>query len=107
VQDAITKARGRGRPSLSESGESPLLRVRIAPELDEAVTRPPRPLVNPAPNGSDARSRRRPAELAESADSREDPLNSGLEAAIAATVPALYIVSGRTRPSRLWLYSWL
>lgn len=39
VADAVGKARRRGRPSLSESGESPLLRVRIPPDLDEAVTR--------------------------------------------------------------------
>jgi hypothetical protein len=39
VTDAIGKTRRRGRPSLSESGESPLLRVRISPELDEAVSR--------------------------------------------------------------------
>lgn len=37
--DAVRKVRPRGRPSLSESGESPLLRVRISPELDEAVSR--------------------------------------------------------------------
>jgi hypothetical protein len=37
--DAVRKVRRRGRPSLSESGESPLLRVRISPELDEAVSR--------------------------------------------------------------------
>lgn len=37
--DAVYKVRRRGRPSLSESGESPLLRVRISPELDEAVSR--------------------------------------------------------------------
>ena len=34
---ALTRVRGRGRPSLSKSGESPLLRVRISRELDEAV----------------------------------------------------------------------
>jgi predicted HicB family RNase H-like nuclease len=39
VEDAVRKARKRGRPSLSESGESPLLRVRISPELDEAISR--------------------------------------------------------------------
>ncbi len=39
VEDAITKARRRGRPSLSQGGESPLLRVRIPPELDDAVRR--------------------------------------------------------------------
>lgn len=37
VEDAIRHVRGRGRPSLSAGGESPLLRVRISPELDEAV----------------------------------------------------------------------
>lgn len=37
VEDAIRQVRGRGRPSLSEAGESPLLRVRISRELDEAV----------------------------------------------------------------------
>ena len=39
VDDVIKKARGRGRPSLSESGESPLLRVRISPELKDAVSK--------------------------------------------------------------------
>lgn len=37
VEDAIAYARGRGRPSLSESGESPLLRVRVSRDLDAAV----------------------------------------------------------------------
>lgn len=37
VQDALAIVRGRGRPSLSRSGESPLLRVRLSRELDEAV----------------------------------------------------------------------
>lgn len=37
VEDALRRVRGRGRPSLSESGESPLLRVRISRELDVAV----------------------------------------------------------------------
>lgn len=37
VTEALTHVRGRGRPSLSEYGESPLLRVRISRELDEAV----------------------------------------------------------------------
>jgi len=37
--EAVTIARGRGRPSLSRSGESPLLRVRLSRELDGAVTR--------------------------------------------------------------------
>ena len=35
VEDALTRVRG--RPSLSESGESPLLRVRLSRELDHAV----------------------------------------------------------------------
>jgi predicted HicB family RNase H-like nuclease len=39
VMDALSKARGRGRPSLSAAGESPLLRVRISQELDAAVSR--------------------------------------------------------------------
>lgn len=39
VADALTRVRGRGRPSLSESGESPLLRVRLSRELDDAVRR--------------------------------------------------------------------
>jgi predicted HicB family RNase H-like nuclease len=37
--EAIAAVRGRGRPSLSRSGESPLLRVRLSRELDDAVTR--------------------------------------------------------------------
>jgi hypothetical protein len=37
VEDALRQVRGRGRPSLSQAGESPLLRVRISKELDEAV----------------------------------------------------------------------
>ncbi len=37
VHDALRKARGRGRPSLSESGESPLLRVRLSRDLDDDV----------------------------------------------------------------------
>jgi predicted HicB family RNase H-like nuclease len=37
VRDALKQARGRGRPSLSESGESPLLRVRLSSDLDAAV----------------------------------------------------------------------
>ena len=37
VVEALARVRGRGRPSLSESGESPLLRVRISRDLDEAV----------------------------------------------------------------------
>ena len=39
VSEALTQVRGRGRPSLSGSGESPLFRVRISRELDEAVRR--------------------------------------------------------------------
>ena len=39
VAEALTRVRGRGRPSLSESGESPLLRVWLSRELDEAVRR--------------------------------------------------------------------
>ena len=39
VADALAKVRGRGRPSLSQSGESPLLRVRISRDLDDAVRR--------------------------------------------------------------------
>ena len=37
VEDAIAQVRGRGRPSLSRSGESPLLRVRLSRQLDQAV----------------------------------------------------------------------
>ena len=37
VAEALTRVRGRGRPSLSESGDSPLLRVRISRDPDEAV----------------------------------------------------------------------
>jgi hypothetical protein len=37
VEGAIAYVRGRGRPSLSESGESPLLRVRVSRDLDDAV----------------------------------------------------------------------
>lgn len=37
VDDALRRLRG--RPSLSESGESPLLRVRLPRELDDAVRR--------------------------------------------------------------------
>jgi hypothetical protein len=39
AEEAITAVHGRGRPSLSRSGESPLLRVRLSRELDDAVTR--------------------------------------------------------------------
>jgi hypothetical protein len=38
AEEAIATVRRRGRPSLSRSGESPLLRVRLSRELDEAVT---------------------------------------------------------------------
>ena len=37
VESAVEYVRGRGRPSLSSSGESPLLRVRVSRELDGAV----------------------------------------------------------------------
>ena len=37
VEGAIAYVRGRGRPSLSQSGESPLLRVRVSRDLDNAV----------------------------------------------------------------------
>lgn len=37
VETAIDFVRGRGRPSLSQSGESPLLRVRVSRDLDAAV----------------------------------------------------------------------
>jgi hypothetical protein len=39
AEEALVIARGRGRPSLSETGESPLLRVRLSRDLDEAITR--------------------------------------------------------------------
>ena len=39
VEDAISVVRGRGRPSLSDLGESPLPRVRLSRELDDAVRR--------------------------------------------------------------------
>lgn len=35
TEDALRRVRG--RPSLSESGESPLLRVRLSRDLDDAV----------------------------------------------------------------------
>ena len=38
AEEAIIVVRRRGRPSLSRSGESPLLRVRLSRELDDAVT---------------------------------------------------------------------
>jgi predicted HicB family RNase H-like nuclease len=37
VADAMRMARARGRPSLSKAGESPLLRVRLPRDLDDAV----------------------------------------------------------------------
>ena len=37
VEGAIAYVRGPGRPSLSASGESPLLRVRVSRDLDAAV----------------------------------------------------------------------
>jgi hypothetical protein len=39
VEDAVAYVRGRGRPSLSATGESPLLRVRVSRDLDVAVKR--------------------------------------------------------------------
>jgi predicted HicB family RNase H-like nuclease len=39
VEEAIATVRRRGRPSLSRSGVSPVLRVRITVELDDALTR--------------------------------------------------------------------
>jgi len=41
AEDAITQVRSRGRLSLSASGESLLLRVRLSHDLDEAVRRAP------------------------------------------------------------------
>jgi len=38
TEEALAIVGRRGRPSLSRSGESPLLRVRLPRELDEAVT---------------------------------------------------------------------
>ena len=35
--DALQRARGRGRPSLSQDGVSPMLRVRLPVDLDRAV----------------------------------------------------------------------
>jgi hypothetical protein len=37
--EAIAAVGGRGRPSLSRSGESPLLRVRLSRELNDDITR--------------------------------------------------------------------
>lgn len=34
VEDAVEYVRGRGRPSLSQTGESPLLRVRVSRDLE-------------------------------------------------------------------------
>ncbi len=39
IDDARERVRGRGRPSLSNAGESPLLRVRLPQDLDDAVRR--------------------------------------------------------------------
>lgn len=39
VEDARRQVEARGRPSLSESGESPMLRVRLPRGLAEAVDR--------------------------------------------------------------------
>lgn len=38
AEDALQRVKGRGRPSLSHSGESPLLRVRLPDELNDAVS---------------------------------------------------------------------
>jgi predicted HicB family RNase H-like nuclease len=37
AEDALRQVRGRGRPSLSSAGESPVLRVRVSRDLDAAV----------------------------------------------------------------------
>jgi hypothetical protein len=37
VEDALARTGRRGRPSLSVMGESPLIRVRVSRDLDEAV----------------------------------------------------------------------
>jgi hypothetical protein len=37
VEDAVDYVRGRGRPSLSEAGESPLLRVRVSRDLESQI----------------------------------------------------------------------
>ncbi len=39
VERAMGTVRRRGRPSLSDEGESPLLRVRLSRELDDAIRR--------------------------------------------------------------------
>lgn len=39
TDDALAQVRGPGRPSLSSAGESPLLRVRLPRDLDDAVRR--------------------------------------------------------------------
>ena len=39
VETAVEYARGRGRPSLSASGESPLVRVRVSGELKAQIAR--------------------------------------------------------------------
>lgn len=38
VEEALDQVHRRGRPSLSKNGESPLLRVRLPRELDQAVS---------------------------------------------------------------------
>ena len=38
AEEALATVRRRGRPSLSRSGQSPLLRVRLSSELDDAIT---------------------------------------------------------------------
>jgi hypothetical protein len=38
AEEALEQVRGRGRPSASATGESPLLRVRVPRELHQAVS---------------------------------------------------------------------
>jgi hypothetical protein len=38
AEDALQRVKGRGRPSLSHSGESPMLRVRLPEDLNDAVS---------------------------------------------------------------------
>jgi hypothetical protein len=59
--DALLKVRGRGRPSLSESGESPLLRVRLSQTSTTPCARPPSERGRPGQSGC-AKSSARPAE---------------------------------------------
>jgi hypothetical protein len=39
AEEALVIVRSRGRPSLSQTGESPLLRIRLPRDLDKAITR--------------------------------------------------------------------